>query len=114
MQKPIGILDLDSVMAGSIVYDYGDLMRSVRKGVDTTQIRNVQNAIHEGYMSIVGSIMTDKEIELLAIGEYCVSTELAIRYLTDYLSGDIYFKTVKSDDNIRCCRELINIVYNVL
>ena len=112
--KPVGILDLDSVMSGTLCFDYGDLMRSVRKGVAPSDVNNIQRAIHDGFVEAASSILTEREKELLNISEFCVSTELALRYLTDYIAGDLYFKRVKPDDNIRCCRELINIIYHEL
>ncbi|MCH5188814.1 MAG: aminoglycoside phosphotransferase family protein [Oscillospiraceae bacterium] len=85
------ILDLDNVMPGSLLTDYGDAIRS---GCDDNGRfkADLLPPFRDGFLSAVHSI-TPAERELLPIAPLIITYENAIRYLADYLSGDVYFKT---------------------
>ena len=92
------ILDLDNVMPGSLLSDYGDAIRS---GCDENgRFRaDLLPPFREGFLSAVPGI-TPAERELLPIAPLIITYENAIRYLTDYLSGDVYFKTDYPGQNL--------------
>ena len=94
------IIDLDTVMPGAMMYDFGD---SIRSGANTAaedepDLDKVHfdftmfKAYAEGFCSAVKDSITQKEKELLAFGAYLMTAECGMRFLTDYLSGDTYFK----------------------
>ncbi|MGN1098536.1 MAG: phosphotransferase enzyme family protein [Clostridia bacterium] len=92
------ILDLDNVMPGSLLCDYGD---SIRSGcdIDGRFSAELAKAYTEGFLGAAASI-TKKELELLPLAPLVITYENAIRYLTDYLEGDVYFKTRYSGQNL--------------
>jgi hypothetical protein len=108
----ICVIDLDTVMPGLSLYDFGDCVRSgastsdederdlSKVGVDL----DLYKAITTGYLSSTGDLLTAKEVELLPISAQLITLETGIRFLTDYLDGDIYFKTHRDKHNIDRCR----------
>lgn len=92
------ILDLDNVMPGSLLSDYGD---SIRSGCDINCrfSPELMLAYREGFLGAAHSI-TKKELELLPIAPAVITYENAIRYLTDYLNGDVYFKVKHPRHNL--------------
>jgi len=112
------VVDLDTVMPGSVLYDFGDLVRStVNPAVeDETDFSLVQcrlemfAALCEGYLGAAGSSLTKGEKELLTTAGPLITLELGMRFLTDYLQGDTYFKTAYSDHNLIRCRGQFRLV----
>jgi len=114
----IGILDLDTVMNGWLAYDFGDAVRSVagperEDEWDTDSIWfdiELYTAFARGYVGQVVKIVGKDELKSLAVGIRLVTLELAARFLTDYLDGDVYFKTEYSEQNLyraRCQSALL-------
>ncbi len=105
---PLCIVDLDTVMPGSFLYDFGD---AVRSGC-TTALEDEENlesvtvdldkfkALTDGYIKSMGDVLYTKEIELMAFSGFLLTYECGMRFLTDYLSGDVYFKIHKKDHNL--------------
>ena len=102
------IIDLDTVMPGSLLYDFGD---SIRFGASTAaederDLSKVHfslslfKAYAEGYCKAVKDSITDDEKELLPYSAYLMMTECGMRFLTDYLCGDIYFNIAYPDHNL--------------
>ncbi len=91
------ILDLDNVMTGTLLGDYGD---SIRSGCDMDGVFNkeLMDAYTEGFLSAVS--VTKKELELMPVAPLVITYENAIRYLTDYIEGDVYFKTLYPGENL--------------
>ncbi len=106
------VIDLDTIMPGSMLYDFGD---SIRFGASTAA-EDEQNldkvhfsielfkAYAEGYCSAVKDSITKKEAELLPYGAYLMTVECGMRFLADYLSGDTYFATKYQGHNLVRCR----------
>lgn len=102
------VIDLDTVMPGSYLFDYGDALRSLFTGDNESSRdssllkvnRDVFKAYTEGYLSKVGSSLTEKEISLLPMSVFTIAIELGIRFLEDYLRGDKYFKTSFEGENL--------------
>ncbi|MDD6309321.1 MAG: aminoglycoside phosphotransferase family protein [Clostridia bacterium] len=100
-EKALCVIDLDTVMPGSVLYDYGD---AVRFGACTTvedepDIEKIDLDMHlfrlftDGFVSEIASTLTENEIRYLPLGIKVITCELAMRFLTDYINGDVYFKT---------------------
>ncbi len=99
-KKSLCLIDLDTTMKGSMLYDFGD---ALRKGASTTteddtNLDNVKinfelvSSFVEGFLKSVKSIITDNEIKLLYDAYYILTLELSMRFLTDFLNNDQYFK----------------------
>ncbi len=104
----ICIIDLDTVMPGLSLYDFGD---SIRFGANTAaeDERDVSKvslslelyeAYVKGYLSSAKNALTDLEKELLPFGAKLMTYECGIRFLMDYLNGDKYFHTAYDDHNL--------------
>jgi len=99
--KAICVIDLDTVMPGSLLYDYGDSLRSgaSSEAEDETELAGVFFSLDlfseftRGYIEELKTALTDKERELLPFSAQLMTFECAMRFLTDYLCGDTYFKT---------------------
>ena len=120
--KALCMIDLDTVMKGSIVYDYGDALRIGASNAreDEKNIENVTinldyfKAFTLAFLKEVKEVITTCEVELLFYGYLIMTIEVAMRFLTDYLNGDIYFKTnydkhnlVRARNQIKICEEII-------
>lgn len=103
---PICVIDLDTIMPGSTLYDFGDSIRfgcnpSGEDEVDLSKvIFNIEyfKAYAEGYIKAFGDKLTPKEKELLPLGAILMTLECGIRFLDDYLDGEHYFH-VKYEGN---------------
>ncbi len=106
--KALCVIDLDTVMPGSALYDYGDAVRygactAAEDEPDTSKIgfdMTLFEAFTEGFVSATAGKLTDTEIRLLPLGVKVITYELAMRFLTDYINGDVYFKTKYADHNL--------------
>ncbi|MFD2255422.1 phosphotransferase enzyme family protein [Luteolibacter algae] len=102
------VIDLDTVMPGLALFDFGDLVRSAAASADEDESDSdkifldpaLNEALTAGYLSTASSFLTDKEKELLPDSVKVITLELACRFLADYLAGDIYFKTTYPDHNL--------------
>lgn len=92
------ILDLDNVMPGSLLGDYGDAIRSGCDGGGFFRAELLP-PFREGFLGSVVSL-TEAEAELLPAAPLIITYENAVRYLTDYLCGDVYFKTRYPSHNL--------------
>ena len=114
----ICIVDLDTVMPGLSLYDYGDSIRfgATYAAEDEPDLAKVNfdpglfEAYTRGYLEIAGGVLTDCEIENLPMGARLMTLECGIRFLTDYLSGDTYFKTNRKGQNLDRCRTQFKLV----
>ncbi len=106
--KAICVIDLDTVMPGSSLYDFGDAIRfgaSTAKE-DERDLSKVSLDIElyeqftRGYMAGANGLLTEEEVKLLPYGAYIMTLELIVRFLTDYLNGDVYFKIQAPDHNL--------------
>ena len=115
------VIDLDTVMPGSLLYDFGD---SIRFGASTATedekdlskvLCNLElfNAFTKGFLEEMGSSITQKEIELLPFSAKLMTYECGIRFLTDYLNGDTYFKIHRPEHNLDRCRTQFKLVADI-
>ena len=102
------IMDLDTVMPGFALYDFGDLVRTttISCAEDEQDLSRVQmrlplyEALINGYLSSAGSFLTECEKDHLAFSGKLVTFTIGIRFLTDYLNGDTYFKIHRDGHNL--------------
>ena len=99
--KPLVVIDLDTVMPGMAMYDFGDAVRSITNTAveDEADLTKVScdpekfRAFCEGYIGQVKNALTEEEINNLVLGAFSITVEQAARFCDDYLTGDAYFKT---------------------
>lgn len=104
----ICVIDLDTVMPGSVLYDFGDLVRTTTRTCredepDTSNVRfDIQlfEGLARGYLETAGAFLTPRERDLLAFAGRLITFTIGIRFLADYLLGDIYFKTHRPGQNL--------------
>ena len=109
--KGICVIDLDTVMPGLALYDFGDMVRSaaassVEDERDLSKVGtrlNIFKALLSGYLS-EADFLNKAEIEELPFCGRVITMTIGIRFLTDYLDGDIYFKTRRPGQNLDRCR----------
>lgn len=102
------VIDLDTVMPGLVLYDMGDLIRSGTNSAaeDERDLARVQarlpifEALIEGYLSSARAFLNEAEIAHLALSGHVITFEIGLRFLTDFLAGDVYFKIKRPDHNL--------------
>ena len=102
------VVDLDTVMTGCVLHDFGDLVRTAACSAleDEPEVDKVFflpkifGAIVEGYLKATSNILESSEIEHLAVAPQVITYELGLRFLTDYLEGDVYFKVKRPEHNL--------------
>ncbi len=101
----VGLIDLDTVMPGLALYDFGDLVRSVlHRGMEhsasTAFEPQLFEALADGYIGAAKAALTPREAASLALGPRYMTLSLGVRFLTDYLSGDRYFPATSPEQNL--------------
>ena len=116
--KALCVIDLDTIMPGLVAYDFGD---AIRTGANTAEederdLAKVQfslelyHAYAKGFMGAFGERLTESEKKHLPTGAKMMTFECGIRFLTDYLSGDTYFKSHREKHNLDRCRTQFKLV----
>jgi Ser/Thr protein kinase RdoA (MazF antagonist) len=92
--EPVCVIDLDTVMPGYSLSDFGDSVRAGACRKDDSEKIDLElfSAFTRGFLEGCEGSLTDKEIELLPESVLLITLELGMRFLTDYLLGDTYFK----------------------
>ena len=117
----ICVIDLDTVMPGLSLYDFGDMVRSGTNPADEDEVDlskvfmrfDMYEALFKGFMKSAGSFMTAAEKESMAMAGKIITLEIGTRFLTDYIDGDIYFKTRRASQNLDRCRTQIRLVESI-
>lgn len=112
------VIDLDTTMPGSALYDFGDMVRTAtptcREDDVETALMDVQmdrfEALVRGYLETAGSFLNQAEIAHLAFAGKLLTLECGTRFLTDYLQGDVYFKIKRPMHNLDRCRNQLAFV----
>ncbi len=112
------VIDLDTVMRGSLLYDFGDAIRfgtsSAPEDEENLDLVFCDLEKYEyfvrGYLEEAGSILSPKEFQLLAHSAILMTLECGIRFLTDYLEGDVYFRIHKPTHNLIRARNQFKLV----
>ncbi|MCI6715484.1 MAG: aminoglycoside phosphotransferase family protein [Lachnospiraceae bacterium] len=114
----LGLIDLDTVMPGLAEYDFGDAIRfgantAAEDEKDTDRVSlslELYHAYTEGFLKGCGGQLTRRELEMLPMGAKIMTLECGMRFLADYLQGDIYFKTAYAEHNLVRCRTQLALV----
>lgn len=116
--EAICIIDLDTVMPGLSIFDFGD---SIRFGANTaeedeTDLAKVSLSLPlfeiytKGFLEGCAGSLIEAEIRMLPQGARLMTLECGMRFLTDYLEGDVYFKTSREEHNLDRCRTQFGLV----
>jgi len=115
------VIDLDTVMPGLAAYDFGDMVRTATSPSpeDEQDLSRVNmefplfEALARGYLSTAGGFLTPAEKESLVFAGKLITFEIGIRFLTDFLSGDTYFKVHREGHNLDRCRAQFKLVQSI-
>ena len=116
--KGICVVDLDTVMPGSALYDYGDAIRfgastgaEDEKNLDLISCDlNLYEIYTKGYLEGCRGSLTDAEIRMLPVGAKLMTLECGMRFLTDHLQNDVYFKIHRPNHNLDRARTQFKLV----
>ena len=116
--KPLCIIDLDTIMPGYAVNDFGDSIRfgattALEDEADLTKVNfdiNLYELYVKGFIEGAKGGLTAGELEMLPIGAMMMTFECGTRFLTDYLSGDTYFRTSRPKHNLDRARNQFKLV----
>lgn len=116
--KATCIIDLDTVMPGLSIFDFGDSIRfgastGAEDEVDLSKVScNLElfELYTKGFIEGSNGQLTKKELDLLPLGAKIMTLECGMRFLTDYLEGDLYFKIQRPDHNLDRCRTQLRLV----
>lgn len=119
--KAVCVIDLDTVMPGSALYDFGDALRmgGSTAAEDETDLDKVWfevsafEAFARGYLGEMKDSLTETEIALLPLSVKLMTYECGIRFLTDYLNGDTYFKIHREHHNLDRARNQFKLVEDI-
>jgi len=120
-QTGICVIDLDTVMPGLSLYDFGDMVRTATSPAaeDERDLGKVRmqmpmfESLAQGYLSSAGDFLNDAEKAHLVFSGKLIALEIGIRFLTDYLEGDAYFKIHRPDQNLDRCRTQLALVRSI-
>ncbi len=115
------VVDLDTVMPGSALYDFGDMVRTTTSPTleDELDLQKVQmrlpmfKALTRGYLESAGPFLTRAERALIAFAGRLITFTIGIRFLTDYLSGDTYFRVHRPHHNLDRARTQFKLVESI-
>ncbi len=115
------VIDLDTVMPGSVLYDFGDALRfGASSGTEDEQdldkiwfdLEKFEQ-FAKGFLGETANCLTEKEIELLPMSALLMTYECGIRFLADYLNGDVYFKVHRDHHNLDRARTQFKLVQDI-
>lgn len=119
--KAVCVIDLDTVMSGSLLYDYGDALRfgASSAAEDERDLSRVFfdlkkfESFTKGFLSGAKGCVTKKELELMPVSALIMTFECGIRFLTDYLNGDVYFKIHRKEHNLDRARTQLKLIRDI-
>lgn len=117
-RKGVCVIDLDTVMPGLVMNDFGDSIRfgastAVEDEQDLSKVScdmELFEIYSKGFLEGCGGSLTEREIELLPMGAKVMTFECGMRFLTDYLEGDHYFKIHREGHNLDRCRTQFKLI----
>lgn len=112
------VIDLDTIMPGAAAYDFGDCIRfgASTGAEDETDLSKIEVDLHlfqvfaSGYLTSANKFLTPAEKDSLVTGAYLMTLECGVRFLTDYINGDVYFKIHRENHNLDRCRTQFKLV----
>ena len=120
-KESLCVIDLDTVMPGSLLFDYGDSMRfgastAVEDEADLDKVwfdLEYFESYTKAFLEEMGNKITKREVELLPLSALTLTYECGIRFLTDYFNGDTYFRIhypdqnlVRAKNHLKLCRDI--------
>lgn len=119
--EAVCVIDLDTVMPGLAPHDFGDLVRSAanaaaedERDLDKVAVRmDLFEGLVEGYLAAAGDFLTGAEVANLVFSAKLIALEAGIRFLTDHLGGDTYFRTCREGQNLDRCRVHLRLVERI-
>lgn len=119
--KAMCVVDLDTVMPGLALYDFGDMVRTTtsptledEKDLSRVNMRmEMFDALASGYLSEVGKVMTPEEIKYVVFSGKLMPFTIGLRFLTDFLSGDFYFRVHRPGHNLDRSRTQFKLVESI-
>lgn len=116
--KAICVIDLDTVMPGLVAFDFGDSIRAgattaAEDEADLSKINfsmELYDAYTKGFLEAAGDALTENELKTLPDGAILMTLEVGMRFLADYLNGDVYFKTAYPEHNLVRARNQLKLV----
>ena len=117
----ICVIDLDTVMPGSALYDFGDALRfgASTGSEDETDLSKIEfdlemfEAFAKGFLEDTADCLTEKEIELLPLSALLLTYECGTRFLADHINGDTYFKIHRENHNLDRARTQFKLVADI-
>jgi hypothetical protein len=117
----ICVIDLDTVMPGFVLYDVGDMVRTTTSPVkeDERDLSKVTmqfpmfEALMRGYLTTAADFLTPAEKRFLPFSGKLITFEIGLRFLTDFLAGDAYFKVHRDGHNLDRCRTQFKLVESI-
>lgn len=117
-QAGVCVIDLDTVMPGLALYDFGDMVRSATNAAvederDLSRVSarlSIFEPLVEGYLAAARPFLNEAEIAHLAVSGRLITLEIGMRFLTDFLEGDVYFKTRRPGHNLDRARNQFALV----
>jgi aminoglycoside phosphotransferase (APT) family kinase protein len=119
--EAICVIDLDTVMPGLALYDFGDMVRTATSPAkeDERDLSKVKmqlpmfEALARGYLASAAEFLTPAEKKFLSFSGQLITLEIGLRFLTDYLAGDTYFKVHREGHNLDRCRTQFKLVESI-
>lgn len=119
--EAVCVIDLDTVMPGLALYDFGDMVRTAtcRAAEDERDLSKVRmelelfESLARGYLAATRGFLTPAELALLVVSGKVITFEIGVRFLTDYLQGDVYFKIHREGHNLDRCRTQFKLLESI-
>lgn len=119
--RGVCVIDLDTVMPGVALYDFGDMVRSATNAAaederDVAKVAmrmDIFEGLLTGYAASAGAFLNDAERAHLAFSGKLITYEIGLRFLTDHLEGDVYFKIKRPGHNLDRCRTQFALVADI-
>lgn len=120
--EAVCVVDLDTVMPGSVLYDFGDMVRSMTCPADEDE-RDLSRvsvqlplfeALARGYLASAGAFLTDVERAHLVAAAKVITYEQGVRFLGDFLDGDVYYRTARAEHNLDRARNQFRLVESII
>ena len=119
--KGLCVIDTDTVMPGIVHYDFGDAIRTIcntasedEKNLDLVNFNiNFYKAYVKGFLSKIGASLTPLELEYLPLGAKTITFIMGLRFLTDFLNNDIYYKIEYEEHNLNRAKNQLKLVESI-
>lgn len=121
-KKGLCVIDLDTVMPGLSLYDFGDMVRTAtcQAPEDEKDLSRVKldiqffEQIARGYIQEAAGFLTDVEKENLVFAGKLITFEQMVRFLSDYLNGDVYYKVHRPEQNLDRAKTQMQLIHSIL